>query len=670
MEVFGNALRDEARFHGGLFLLIAHLGETFCKMGTLFIQEIVLVNRLWIAVLGLFMLCATAYADQAQDVVIGNGTAGPYSLTWKQVAAGTESVQVNTVLQIRTIDYKFDPNAGTITFTHPLAAKSAAQVSYMYDPAHAVRTGANLAIPLSFDLAKSDHSSLTLEAAYGQTGTAANAGSLSVALGGGWQGAHQQLTTHLLFAPQPATAQPGKSSNTMDEAALAVSGSSDVSKIAKVSFGFSHVGTDVGKAALTDGMQVGMQTLTLGSTIAPSKNLSAFVNYSQVDPLASGAAATTKMATGLTMSPSSNMQLRTNWSQATTKGVATTSNDVSLTAKPNSMTQLAATMTSTSAPGDAHDTHTMDLTAKVDPSKSLSIQTQLGQSAAGTAGTTQTAAVNVAASPADNTKLNASLTVLNAPGQTTDKQAMNVTATVDASKTVAIAAGAAQSRLGDASDSNQKIAIKLSPQANIQLHTAVLLRQTNNFDSTATDFGGTIKPASYLQFSADYTSRDASSSDSTALDSLDSSTAQVALTPVKGLKITGNYEQNPNDAAGNPQRVATRGLGLETTVGDMHLTGAYNWCRNYNTPTVGTTLNLGLGLRVSKEMQITGAFQQTLAGADSDRLAGTSLYTLGITHNLGDRFNLSMTGTLCQQPNDVVTTTPNYTASANLGMKF
>ncbi len=80
-------------------------------------------------------------------------------------------------------------------------------------------------------------------------------------------------------------------------------------------------------------------------------------------------------------------------------------------------------------------------------------------------------------------------------------------------------------------------------------------------------------------------------------------------------------------------------------------------------------MNLGLGLRLSRALQITGGYKQSLSGADGSPI-GDSLYSFGLTHALGDRLNLSMDGTMQQQTGLAAAASPDYTASANLGMKF
>ena len=246
---------------------------------------------------------------------------------------------------------------------------------------------------------------------------------------------------------------------------------------------------------------------------------------------------------------------------------------------------------------------------------------------------------------------------------------MNLAGTLAATRTVSLAAGAGQSRQGTATVSQQSLSATFNPRPAFQFTTGLSLSQSDQWATTTASVGGTLRPASFLQISAAYKDRVAPAADPNALDGLDTSTAQVALTPLRTVKLTGTYAQNPDDGA--LQRLARRGLGLETTLGVLSLTGGYDWSRQYDTPTVGTSLRVGVGLRLSAATQFTAGYQQDLTGVGVDP-AGTTAYTVGFTHNLGDRFNVSLKGTMKQ--NQVATgATPvptAYDASANLGVKF
>jgi hypothetical protein len=529
-------------------------------------------KRLWIVFLTFFILAPAVWGDTAQDVLIGNGTTGPYSLSRKEIALGTEMVRMNSLAQTRGLDYMLDADAGTITFTRSLPSQSAVEVRYIYDPARAVRTNPNLTIPLAFDLARGEHGNLSLDAVYKHSGPLSDvsAGALAVGLGGGWQTGATQLETRLLFAPAlTADSQPAFS-DSLSRIGVSVSDVSQASRVARFSFGFSRIGTNLGQAAEDNGWQAGTQDLTLSAEVTPAKTF----------------------------------QLATHWTHATDSGASTGSGDISVSAQPTASSQLAASFSAKDAPGTSNDGQVVGLSAKLVPLKAITFNADAGR-------TTQAGVSTV----------------------------------------------------------HQLVSLVLAPHAPFQIQTGLLLRQTEQYSTSAATVGGTFQPASFVQFSGAYTDRAASPADAAVQDSLDTSTVQVALTPLRGVRFTGNYAQNPADS-GTPQHLAQHSLGLVTNLGSLSLTGGYDWACQYDSATIGTTLNLGLGVRVSRALQITGGYKQTLTGI-GDVPIGTSLYTIGLTHNLSDRFNLSMNGTRQQ---NVGPATPaaasEYTASANLGMKF
>jgi hypothetical protein len=94
------------------------------------------------ALVGAVVVCsAPAYAAAFQptqvdmsDVVVGLGAPGPYALSWNNIAPASEQVEVNGVPLLRGVDYTVDWVKGTITFARPLAANSAAYVTYLRQP--------------------------------------------------------------------------------------------------------------------------------------------------------------------------------------------------------------------------------------------------------------------------------------------------------------------------------------------------------------------------------------------------------------------------------------------------------------------------------------------------------------------------------------------------------
>ena len=234
-------------------------------------------------------------------------------------------------------------------------------------------------------------------------------------------------------------------------------------------------------------------------------------------------------------------------------------------------------------------------------------------------------------------------------------------------------AAADQSRLGTATTDQQSVTLALTPRSNVQLQAGFSLRQKSADGSPDTlgtseaTVGGTLRPLSMLEVSGTYKSRMAPGTDTNDADLLDTSTAQVAFAPLKTIKLTGTYAQNPDDGGDMLQRIARRGLGLETSFGALGLSGGCDWSRTYGTPDVEQTIHANLGLRFSAATQLSVGYQTQQNRLDPAVPLATA-YTVGFTHTLGDRFSLSLSGK--RQQAATAEATPDYNATASLGMKF
>jgi len=546
-------------------------------------------------------VCAAA---PVQDICFGNGTPGPFSLRWKHILAGTESVTVNGLPQMRGLDYTLDADNGAITFTRDLSARSAAAVTYEPDPAQAQRNDSGRTVPLSVDLLRGEHGYFSFNA-LGKSGQDTS-GDVTLGVGAGWQGGHNaQLSSHFFYTPVTATSD-ANADSPAKRMGLSVAGSTTASDWALFSFGFSRAGVSLENAG-DDSLRAGQQTLTLSSRLAPTKTVSAQVNFRQSRPTDDP-----KMGT----------------SQDTS---------VALTVTPSDKTQIGAS---------------------------------LAQSGTGTSGMTQTQGLSLDAHPTARLEVSASYDGKNAPGTAGDSQAIRLKTVLTPAKTVSIETSAAQSRLGTATTDQQSIQLSLNPRPTVQLGAGLALRQkgTDGFpDSLSTavaSVNGALRPLSFLEFSGSYKSRMAPAKDADTQDLFDTGAARVALSPFKSVRLVGTYAQNPDDND-TLQRLARKGLGLETTFGALGLSGGYDWSRRYAAPDVEETIHADLGLRFSAATQLTVGFQ-TRQNALDPSTSQSVAYTVGFTHTLGDRFSLSLNGKRRQSsasPSD-------YNASANLGMKF
>lgn len=552
-------------------------------------------------------LTSLACAEPSQDLLVGNGTFGPYALSWKNIVGGTEIVLVGQQTQMRGIDYTLDANAGTVTFTRPLMAQSAASVHYDYDPARAVRANAFGKVPLSFNLAESGSSRVSLDALYQAGSAAAGAapGSLTLELGTSVEGAAGQLSTRLLFAPTLGGSANENSGSSLSRMGVSLSGSTQAGRPVQMSFGYAQAGAHMTTAG-DNSLTAGRQTLTLGTILAPSKTVQASAQWTQSAPAAAGGGpASTQAAAALSVAPSATLSLQMHWTD------------------------------------------------------------QSG----GSAPETQTADVSLHAAPTPASTLDASFASQSSAGKGADTQAMNLAAALAPSKTVALHAAVGQTHDPSGLASQQQVSLALTPSSAVQLQTSLALHQTQTAQTSTVMVGGQVQPLSFLQFAAAYKGRTASAGDAVTTDTLDTSTASLMLLPLRGVALTGTYAQNPDNGGSTAQRLAQRGLGLETTFGALSVSGGYDWQRHLDTQLVGTALHVGVGLHLSQATQLDGTYRQTLSGT-GDNPTGSNLYGFGLTHTLGDRFHLSLDGTMQTPVTPTATANPDYTANANLGMKF
>jgi len=565
--------------------------------------------RVFAALFFFFSFTAFCRADTppVQDIFIGSGTSGPFALRWNSVEAGNERVSVNGLTQLRGLDYTLDNAAGIITFARPLPASAAVSVTYTLIPGVSQRSGGGQTIPLSVDLLRNQTGYFSLDALGKQAQDAPS--NLTVGLGLGWHGGQSsQFSSRFVYTPE-TTARAGSHT---DRTGLSLAGTTQAGRWGKFSLGFSRAGAGLDPSTAGD-FQDGRQVLTLGSTLTPTKMIQAQLSFSRSDPMT---------RTG------------------TAADEAVTNSSLALTLTPSSTLQVAANAL---------------------------------QADHGTSGTTQTLALSIDSQATKTLDVSAAFHDQNLPGTAGDSQTLHFKTVLTPSKTYSVQTTADQSRLGAATTDQQSVTLSLTPKPTVQLQAGFSLRQTSagassdTFGTSAATVGGTLRPLPILELSGTYKSRLAPESDTSTNDLLDTSTAQVAFTPLKTFKLTGTYAQNPDDGGDLLQRVARRGLGLETHFGALGLSGGYDWSRTYGTPDVEQTIYASLGLRFSAATLLSVGYQTQQNRLDPAVPLATA-YTVGFTHTLGDRFSFSLSGK--RQQSAAAAATPDYKATASLGMKF
>lgn len=517
-----------------------------------------------------------------QDLCLGNGTPGPFTLSWKHITPATESITVNGLPQLRGLDYTLDADNGTVTFARALPARSVAVVTY--DPAQAQRNGDGRTLPLSVDLLRGEHGYFSFDA-LGKQGQDTGGG-LTLGVGAGWQGGRNaQLSSHFFYTPVSAAAPSGKDADSpAGRIGVSLAGSAPASGWALFSFGFARAGVGL-ESAGDDSLRAGQQSLTLSGRFTPTKTVQAQVSFHDSSPTDGSQAATTQdTSVALTVTPADKMQVGATLAQTGTEtGGMTQTQSVTLDTHPTTRLEVSAAYGGKNAPGTDGDSQTLSLKTVLTPTKAVSVETSTGQSRLGAA--------------------------------TTDQQSVVLSL-------------------------NPHPAMQFG--AGLALRQKTTDGSPDSLDTAVASVSGALRPLSFVEFSGSYKSRMASTRDTDTGDLFDTSAARVALSPFKSVHLTGTYAQNPDDGDAL-QRLSRKGVGLETNFGALGLSGGYDWSRRYDAADTEETIHADLGLRFSQATQLTVGFQ-TRQNALDPATSQSFAYTVGFTHTLGDRFSLSLNG--------------------------
>ncbi len=172
--------------------------------------------------------------DVISDVFVGNGSSGPYMLSWKNIESETDNVLITGRKLVRGQEYTIDYGSGMLAFAEPVADRTMVRVSYHKLSNKAVKNGGELTMPLNAKLVDGDRGSLQMLGFYRGGGVAQNSGSgLSVfGLSGDRKiGDKSGLSTTLLFSPGNSNS-PGDPGDFLDRTALKLGADTSIGKFA------------------------------------------------------------------------------------------------------------------------------------------------------------------------------------------------------------------------------------------------------------------------------------------------------------------------------------------------------------------------------------------------------------------------------------------------------
>jgi len=280
-----------------------------------------------------------------------------------------------------------------------------------------------------------------------------------------------------------------------------------------------------------------------------------------------------------------------------------------------------------------------------------------------TSGDQTAAGVRVAARPIDQMKIEASYAGKQVV-QGDDEQQRAVRVEAQPASFMKLSAAMGDKQTGSVQSMNREAGIEIAPSDRLRVATTYRRFGPPDAATTIRDYSGTARPVDFLEVSGAYRNREI-----TGAGDLDSRSLKLALGRDKApFRFTGRYAYNPEDKKGNVQRLYSTGAQIEMRLGILGLTGAYTQMDEYLAGKTSLEREVGLNLPIFGHGRLATGYKMTSSIAASEE--STVTYSIGYTHDLGSRFNLSLTGELIRS--DLASTAPGdeYKATAKLGIRF
>jgi len=606
-------------------------------------------------------------AGYARDVINGNGTRGPYSLSWNNIPPSRETIVIDGRVALRSVDYAIDYTKGQISFTNVLSATGLARVEYPVDAAHSARNASTLSVPLALDVYDTDRSSVQFTALYKQaSGASTQTGSTVLGMKGETQlGASTSVkTAFYTFAGTTGASQgfQGRSAAQFSAASKLGSG---------VSLTGSYIRTGLGFAGAGDyGLKTGQETDSLGVAWNPAGGRLAYASTLQrLDLLGvSGGSVTTTAQHNLSYNLGAASKLALSrlqvdsavGSQAAHKVTDVYQLDTKLGMKTSARVSLTNVQ---AASGDTQSqTQSTYLSVNSAPVSAVSVSAVAQTTDNSTDGGSSSLDMNVSAKPAKALEVQASFN-----GRDSDSSGADNTGTVRVAAAplshIKVSAGVSDRQTLLAGMRSQDFRVEAQPGKSLSMSGGYGYTDDGSAITIVRDIKAMAKGGSLLSLEGLYKNRDY------GINALDSSGVSVTLNPARGLGVLASVLQNPEDSKGVIQRYGLRSLGLKASAGILSFTGDYSYKDEYLLGREWFQTRLGMGLALARATQLTGGYEYS----ETQDALGTSTrrVSVGFTRDLGSDFNLSLSGARIEE-NDISSDSQKRSYEANLqfGLRF
>lgn len=575
------------------------------------------------------------------DVFIGRNTVGPYNLSWKSIEAGSETVWHTGRRLKRDTDYTLDAVQGVLKFTAKLRNGQIARVDYKLVPGQSAANANNAVIPLEFKLFDRGSAGLNMNALFRpsaggvSTGDAAN-GMMLVGFGGNAKlGTQSDLSSKLYFDP--------RGGNLGDRGAIQLT---DSTRTGFGRFGLSYSRAGRGFAAGEEtGIGAGKEILEATGSLDPIRGLQAGASFRQTSELAPKGAPTVTTVLGqkITGNLAPNTRLlatRTDTKVVDPDGASTSkvADRIQIDQKVVNGTQATALFerNETRAGESSAVTQTTGLSVRSQPTPQISLQGDFRNRLLGSGPEDQTN-LKFDAAPTDRLKIGAVV------GERYNrKSALH----------------------------QREASFEYSPTPNIGLAGLVQARAEGPLEELVRGISASARPFALMEFSGGVKLRDAQKNGVPEADVPDTVNVKVALRVWKdALKFTGGIADNPEDDKGAITRARSRSLGVQSTLGEVDLSGGFTRTDERLAARTTSVLDLSLGWRFLPASHIVTGYRGSLT--EDAALVSADTYTLNLVHRLGTALDFSLSGAVTRYERDrVPQPLREYRAEARLGLRF
>lgn len=607
--------------------------------------------------------------ESAFDLVWGNGSKGPYSLSRQAVVPGSVTVRLNGNRELLPADYQLDHVAGKITFTQPLDAQSIARVDYAYDKTKSAVNVIPLNAPLSLDVAQMQmggmmSSTLRLSSVWRpDAGGAAEMAAVGMGLDAKI-GSRTQLGTILALSPNAE----GSGLNTLDAAALQLTGQTTLQRM-QANVKYARTGAAFG-AAQEYGLTSGIELLDLATTYTLSPSLSARSGLQRTEELSTGGAwtrRTTQINHVLTanLSPASRLTLARNTQQVEMpEGLArdAVTDQIVLEQRLGKATTAWLRREIAVVEADGSEQTTALTGLKLDTQLAANTRIVAERVEAQTEDLDPAVSTQVDLTTGNNRmKLQGQFAQKEGPGLTPEEVH---TARVEATPLggLKIGGGVQQRFTGTNEQLLKDALVELNPLAGFQ----IVGRLNEQADGSGLTVGlvrsvdARLRPFQALELSGTYKEREQGQQAGPLTRGLN-----VSLAPAKYFQLTGGLIENPEEE-GLVRAEERRTLGLRSDIGAFSLSGSYAQRLTTASLPLAEELQVGLAIRLSPHDRLFSSYK--IASDLGNTQLSTAHYGFGYNRSVGNTFGLSLEGEYLQRIGDSLGSSERGEARAKAGI--